>query len=107
VIARRDGKVLWPERTGRAESSIEDARRFGERLAGALGVAPELQAAFEDPWEVVREEAQLPPEIDFCGVTCLCRIYGVTCLCRRFRFGARPQAGTSITCAARRVGQSC
>ena len=64
VIARRDGLVMWPDRSGRGEPSIDEARRFGERLASTLGVAAELHAAFEDPWEVVRTEAHLPPEID-------------------------------------------
>jgi uncharacterized protein (DUF2126 family) len=67
VIARRDGKPLWPERAGTSETaiaSIEDAQRFGRELTSALGVAAELHGAFEDPWEVVRGEANLPPTID-------------------------------------------
>jgi uncharacterized protein (DUF2126 family)/transglutaminase-like putative cysteine protease len=67
VIARRDGTPLWPERHhGQAahHAGVADARRFGEALVEALGIASELHAAFEDPWQVVRDEAQLAVEID-------------------------------------------
>jgi uncharacterized protein (DUF2126 family)/transglutaminase-like putative cysteine protease len=64
VIARRNGAALWPERELRHEATIDDAHRFGDELAKALGVRSELHAAFEDPWEVVRGEALLPPDID-------------------------------------------
>ena len=64
VIARRDGVALWPARELRGEATIGDAERFGRELGAALGIAPELHEAFEDPWEVVRGEAQLPPEVD-------------------------------------------
>ena len=64
VIARRDGEPLWPERASRVDASVDDARRFGERVAAALGIAPALHAAFEDPWEVVRDEARLPADLD-------------------------------------------
>jgi uncharacterized protein (DUF2126 family)/transglutaminase-like putative cysteine protease len=77
VISRRDGIALWPERelhpngTGSPDSSlardaatIEDAQRFGTELVSALGITAQLQPAFEDPWEIVRGEAQLPPDID-------------------------------------------
>ena len=77
VIARRGGPALWPERpiaaagaaadalaSPSAISTVPAARRFGEALAAALGVAGELHPAFEDPWEVVRTEAALPVDID-------------------------------------------
>jgi uncharacterized protein (DUF2126 family)/transglutaminase-like putative cysteine protease len=75
VIARRGGPPLWPERPTRSTvadaavapstaASVEAARRFGEALAAALGVASELHPAFEDPWEVVRAEAGLPIDVD-------------------------------------------
>ncbi|HEX5062087.1 MAG TPA: transglutaminase family protein [Kofleriaceae bacterium] len=64
VIARRDGVAMWPQRELRDCIGADDARRFGEQLAAALGVSTELHGAFEDPWEVVRGEAQLPPDID-------------------------------------------
>ena len=53
VIARRDRTPLWPARRSHAPLTIDLARDFGEQLASALGVAPELHAAFEDPWELV------------------------------------------------------
>ena len=62
VIGRRDGAVLWPARELRAGG---DAKVLAEALATALGLAPTApQAAFEDPWEVLRAEAALPPAID-------------------------------------------
>jgi len=72
IIARRGsaaggtviGPALWPERTLAGDQSIGAARRLGEALAEALGVACELHPAFEDPWEVLRAEANLPVEID-------------------------------------------
>jgi uncharacterized protein (DUF2126 family)/transglutaminase-like putative cysteine protease len=77
IIARRGGPPLWPERpiaaagvaadaaaSPSAMATVEAARRFGEALAAALGVAAELHPAFEDPWEVLRAEAALPVEID-------------------------------------------
>jgi uncharacterized protein (DUF2126 family)/transglutaminase-like putative cysteine protease len=64
VIARRDGVPMWPERELRHEATIDDAQRFGTQLARALGLGDALHPAFEDPWEVVRGEAQLPPDVD-------------------------------------------
>ena len=64
VVARRDGTAIWPKRVVVDDGSIEAATRVGELLAAALGVAPELHAAFEDPWEVLRTEAALPFDID-------------------------------------------
>jgi uncharacterized protein (DUF2126 family) len=76
VIARRSGPPLWPVRpvaTTAADAVApaipagagpDAARRLGEELAAALGVACELHPAFEDPWEVLRAEAQLPVDID-------------------------------------------
>jgi transglutaminase-like putative cysteine protease len=69
IIARRDGKPLWPDRpegdplrgTG---ITLDDTLRFGEALARRLGVRAPLQPAYEDPWDVVRSEAQLPPDVD-------------------------------------------
>ncbi len=64
VIARRDGALLWPQRPARTPLTITNARLFGEALATALAVPAELHAAYEDPWEIMRAEARLPPEID-------------------------------------------
>src|SRR5256885_728971 len=47
-----------------ADATIEGAGRFGEAVAAALGVAPELHPAFEDPWELLRAEARLPVDVD-------------------------------------------
>ncbi|HEY4177257.1 MAG TPA: transglutaminase family protein [Kofleriaceae bacterium] len=64
VIGRRDGKELWPARELAESGAIADAKKFGEALCAELGIKPELHAAFEDPWEVLRAEAALPPAID-------------------------------------------
>ncbi|HEY5949469.1 MAG TPA: transglutaminase family protein [Kofleriaceae bacterium] len=65
VISRRDGVALWPERALASDAAaIEDAHRFSTELARVLGLDTDLQPAFEDPWEVVRGEAHLPPDID-------------------------------------------
>ncbi|MGE5183589.1 MAG: transglutaminase family protein, partial [Acidobacteriota bacterium] len=64
VIARADGGALWPARELPRDVTTDAARRLGEQLARELGIAAELHAAFEDPWELLRAEAQLPPSID-------------------------------------------
>jgi uncharacterized protein (DUF2126 family)/transglutaminase-like putative cysteine protease len=64
IIARRDGRALWPDRQLRPNATLSDVRRFGTALARRLGVGAHLQPAFEDPWEVVRTEAELPPDVD-------------------------------------------
>jgi len=55
---------MWPNRRLTDSGSISAAERFGVTLTGALGVARELHPAFEDPWELVRAEANLPVEVD-------------------------------------------
>jgi uncharacterized protein (DUF2126 family) len=64
VIGHRDGGELWPMRDVVDSGRIGEAERFGIALANALGVDAALHPAFEDPWEVVRAEAALPPSID-------------------------------------------
>jgi uncharacterized protein (DUF2126 family)/transglutaminase-like putative cysteine protease len=64
IIARRDGAPLWPDRQLRATGSISDAKHFGELLAETLNCRELMHPAYEDPWEVVRTEAVLPPELD-------------------------------------------
>jgi len=64
VIARRDGEPLWPARELRDDGTTGAAHHAGEELAAALGIAPELHPAFEDPWEVLRSEARLPVDLD-------------------------------------------
>jgi uncharacterized protein (DUF2126 family) len=63
VIARR-GEPLWPARTLDDAGTIDAAKRLADAVAAALGVAAELHPAYEDPWELIRAEAQLPVEID-------------------------------------------
>jgi len=43
---------------------IDAAHQLGEALCAALGVACELHPAYEDPWEVLRAEANLPVDVD-------------------------------------------
>jgi uncharacterized protein (DUF2126 family)/transglutaminase-like putative cysteine protease len=80
VIARRGagtepGPALWPDRPLADDSSTSDAKsrtvgsigaahHLGEELCAALGVACELHPAYEDPWEVLRAEANLPVDVD-------------------------------------------
>jgi uncharacterized protein (DUF2126 family) len=64
VIGERDGEPLWPPRELPDEGTLEAARRAGEQIAAALELSAELQPAYEDPWEVIRTEAQLPVGID-------------------------------------------
>ena len=64
VIARRDGGELWPMRDAIDTGRIGEAERFGLALASALGVDAALHPAYEDPWEVIRAEATLPPALD-------------------------------------------
>ncbi|MGE0400418.1 MAG: transglutaminase family protein [Kofleriaceae bacterium] len=64
VIGRRDGGELWPTRDLDDTGRVGEAERFALALAAALGVEPALHPAFEDPWEVLRAEAALPPAID-------------------------------------------
>lgn len=78
VVGRRDGRAMWTQRalsfgaSGRtpASSTAEgqcgwiDAKVFAEVLCRELSIAPMLHAAYEDPWEVLRAEAALPPVID-------------------------------------------
>ncbi len=64
VIARRDGTALWPERPLVEAGTLDQAKTVATQLAAELGVAAAVHPAFEDPWEVLRSEAELPPSID-------------------------------------------
>jgi uncharacterized protein (DUF2126 family)/transglutaminase-like putative cysteine protease len=64
IIARRDRETLWPRRDAATRVTIDSAHRFGEQLSAALGIATELHPAYEDPWELMRAEAALPPDLD-------------------------------------------
>ena len=44
--------------------AIEQARSLGKALCEALGVAPNLIPAYEDPWHFLRQEQNLPQDID-------------------------------------------
>lgn len=64
IISRRDGYALWPDRELQSAATVDDARAFGEELCRRLVIEPKLHPAYEDPWEVVRHEAALPPNVD-------------------------------------------
>ncbi len=55
---------LWPDREVVQSSDVADAERFARALVAVLGIEPTLHAAYEDPWEVLAQEARLPVEID-------------------------------------------
>ncbi|MEJ0075220.1 MAG: transglutaminase family protein [Alphaproteobacteria bacterium] len=68
---RRDGKPLWRDaaliaRESEARTaSADDARRFAEAVAAALGITAErVQAAYEDPAHWLLEEGKLPANVD-------------------------------------------
>jgi uncharacterized protein (DUF2126 family) len=64
VIGRRDGAPLWPARSLFERGTAEAAHQVAEAIATGLGIAAVLHPAFEDPWEVLRTEAQLPADVD-------------------------------------------
>ncbi|MFZ3323775.1 MAG: transglutaminase family protein [Usitatibacter sp.] len=66
---RKDGTPLWesdddsPDVTPAA--THEDARRFAEELASALGLPVEYALpAYEDPWILLKVESNLPPGVE-------------------------------------------
>ena len=68
---RRDGVPLWedekilPGLHAEEKATPEEARRFADELAGALGLeADAVIPAYEDPWKLLREEANLPANFD-------------------------------------------
>jgi uncharacterized protein (DUF2126 family) len=69
VFWRRDGTPLWEaDKDGaktRAPVTEVEAGRFASELAQALGVPPEhVMPAYDDPWRVIRDEANLPLNVD-------------------------------------------
>jgi uncharacterized protein (DUF2126 family)/transglutaminase-like putative cysteine protease len=68
---RKDGVPLWDdeadealERAGIKATEVE-AGRFASELAQALGIAPEYAIpAYEDPWRILRDESNLPLNVD-------------------------------------------
>ncbi len=68
---RRDGVPLWEDESllpggeGEKPASTEDARRFATELARALGLAADfVRPAYEDPWRMLRDESNLPVNVD-------------------------------------------
>ena len=63
---RKDGVALWEgEEPSVPLKGDDDARRFIDDLAQRLGLSPELAiAAYEDPWRILRDEANLPLSVD-------------------------------------------
>jgi len=67
---RKDGVPLWEapeeEPTGEVGTYTEqDAQRFATELAQALGLSPDyVMPAYDDPWRILRDEANLPLNVD-------------------------------------------
>jgi len=69
---RKDGVPLWSEEEEGPDAPASDggptedrARRFALELAQALGLSPDyVLPAYEDPWRILRDEANLPINID-------------------------------------------
>lgn len=64
LVARRDGRTIWPERTLGEGDTIEEAMRFMSALARGLDLEGSVVPGFEDPWRVLQEEASLPVDVD-------------------------------------------
>jgi uncharacterized protein (DUF2126 family)/transglutaminase-like putative cysteine protease len=68
---RADGEPIWhdpsllADERDEAHYSAEDARRFGQRLAGKLGVSAQfLTPGYEDTWYYLWRERRLPVNVD-------------------------------------------
>jgi uncharacterized protein (DUF2126 family)/transglutaminase-like putative cysteine protease len=65
VVGLRDGTRLWSGGGERAVARPEAAEMLARAIAGRLGVRPDAAIpAFEDPWQYVRDEADLPPGVN-------------------------------------------
>jgi uncharacterized protein (DUF2126 family)/transglutaminase-like putative cysteine protease len=61
VFWRKDGEPLWTS----AGKAAGDAERFATELAQALDLSAEqVLPAYEDPWRLIRDEANLPLNVD-------------------------------------------
>src|SRR5262249_20735680 len=63
IIGKTDGTPLWPD-VDLGDGGPDAAERIARAVAARLGVPATLHAAYEDPWQVVRDESQLPVAID-------------------------------------------
>jgi uncharacterized protein (DUF2126 family) len=68
---RKDGTPLWDSEDDEAAPGAaaahteEDARRLATELAQALGLSSDyVIPAYEDPWRIIRDEANLPLNVD-------------------------------------------
>jgi uncharacterized protein (DUF2126 family)/transglutaminase-like putative cysteine protease len=69
VFWRKDGIALWDEENEPREPeptrTFDDARRFAEELAQFLGLSTDfVQPAYDDPWRIIRDESNLPLNVD-------------------------------------------
>ncbi|HQR30684.1 MAG TPA: transglutaminase family protein, partial [Anaeromyxobacteraceae bacterium] len=65
VVGMRDGTRLWTGGGSRRVATPEAAETLVRALASRLGVGTAtVRAAYEDPWQYVRDEADLPPGVD-------------------------------------------
>ncbi|HYC38539.1 MAG TPA: transglutaminase family protein [Usitatibacter sp.] len=81
VFWRRDGEPMWeapsvvparaetrsPDTESRRDDgpTVVEAARFASELAQALGLSPDyVMPAYEDPWKILRDEANLPLNVD-------------------------------------------
>jgi uncharacterized protein (DUF2126 family) len=65
-MACRSGKRRRKSRPARPGTYTEqDAQRFATELAQALGLSPDyVMPAYDDPWRILRDEANLPLNVD-------------------------------------------
>ena len=65
LIGRRDKKPMWSDSVTLPSSATRaDAQRFIEALAKRLGTSAGLHEAYEDPWELLKDETRFAVELD-------------------------------------------
>ncbi len=64
LIARRDRRALWPDRSLAEGTTVEDAMRFMSALSRGLGLEDKVVPGYEDPWRLLQDEAKLPVDVD-------------------------------------------